>query len=75
MTKTSATPQTPEAPSESSTRRDGLFINISVDDREKIRELRENHAVNISQLLRNAIRKAHSELCETPLAKAPRGKR
>lgn len=51
--------------------RDGLFINISQEEREMVRTLREEHAVNISQLLRNAIRQAHLGLCQSPLAKHP----
>jgi hypothetical protein len=39
----------------------GLFIRISADESKMIRDLRQNHATNISQLVRNLIREQYEK--------------
>jgi len=73
MTKTViAKPRSTES---HSAKREGFFLNISDEEKTMIRTLREQHAINVSQLVRNAIREAYQSLQSSqasPLAVHPK---
>jgi len=53
-------------------KREGLFVNISEEEKHMLSALRERSAINVSQLVRNAIRSAHQQMLQhSPLASHP----
>ena len=66
-TATSSRPRVTEA------KREGFFLNVSDEEKLMIRTLREKHAINVSQLIRNAIHDAYqARQAVSPLAVHPK---
>ena len=59
MTKTATATSRTARTDRTEPKREGFFLNVSDEEKLMIRTLREKHAINVSQLIRNAIHDAY----------------